>query len=181
MLNRLVQENLRHNRPQVVSNAAGISFFVMALLMLAGTKHIPAPHPLPVQTVGWITVAAILWIVLIVTALFVLISRYAQTRERAREFAILKMLGASSGFIFDLLCQESLVVVTLGTIGGIALSFAGQHLIATVLPNIFFLRTAFEWWPLAALFSALGFQLSGFLAYVSVTEGDQIQLLLNGE
>ena len=98
----LVVSHLRFNRLQAAVNALGVSFEVMALLMLAGISRNLGNHPYAVQMIGSLTVLVILWFVLIVSTLFVLLSRYSQIRERTQEFAILKMLGASTGYICDL-------------------------------------------------------------------------------
>src|SRR5580658_1926066 len=119
----LVASQFRYNRLQAAMNAVGISFEVMALLILAGiSRNLGAQH-YAVLMIGWLTVLLILWFVLVVSALFVVISRYSQIRERTQEFAILKMLGASTGYICDLLCQETVLVVAPGTVLGILLSY----------------------------------------------------------
>jgi len=127
--------------------------------------------------IGWITVLVILWLVLVVSALFVVISRYSQIRERTREFAILKTLGASAGYICDLLCQETVLVVAPGTVLGILLSYGGRYLIKTSFPDLFFLRAAYEWWPLACLISAVGFLFAGLLAVWVALGNDLVEAL----
>jgi ABC-type antimicrobial peptide transport system permease subunit len=105
-----------------------------------------------------------LWLVLIVSTLFVLLSRYSQIRERTQEFAILKMLGASTGYICDLLCEETVLVVIAGTVLGILLSYGERFLIEASFRGSFPMRAAYEWWPLACLIAAAGFLSAGMLA-----------------
>jgi ABC-type antimicrobial peptide transport system permease subunit len=176
----LVASHFRYNRLQVAVNVVGISFEVMALLMLAGLSRNLEARPYAVQMIGWVTVYFILWFVLAVSAGFVLVSRYSQIRERAQEFAILKMLGASTGYISDLLCEETAVVVIPGTVLGILWAYAGRSLIGVALPHSFLVRGAYEWWPLACLISAVGSLLAGMLA-VRVTVGDDFAQALMGE
>jgi putative ABC transport system permease protein len=173
----LAMSQFRYNRLQSALNAEGIGFEVMALLMLAEiSRNLSAP-PYAALMIGWVTVLAMLWFVLIVSALFVVLSRYAQTRERTQEFAILKMLGASTGYICDLLCQETVLVVAPGTVLGILLSYGGRYIIETSFPDLFFLRAAYEWWPLACLISALGFLFAGLLAVRAALGNDLVKAL----
>jgi ABC-type antimicrobial peptide transport system permease subunit len=157
-------------------NVVAVSFEVMALLMLAGLSRNLEARPYAVQMIGWVTVYVILWFVLAVSACFVVVSRYSQMRERTQELAILKMLGASSEYICDMLCEETAWVVLPGTVLGILWAYAGRSLIGIALPHSFVLRAAYEWWPLACLIAALGYLLAGLVVWGSVGK-DVVQAL----
>ena len=176
----LVVSQFRYNRLQAALNTVGVSFEVMALLMLAGISRNPSAQANASLMVGWVTVLVMLWFVLVVSALFVVISRYSQLRERTQEFAILKMLGASTGDFSDLLCQETALVVAPGTVLGILLSYGGRYIIETSFPDSLFLRPAYEWWPLACLISAVGFLFAALLA-VRAALGNDLAAALGTE
>jgi ABC-type antimicrobial peptide transport system permease subunit len=172
----LVASHFRYNRLQVAVNVVGISFEVMALLMLAGLSRNLEARPYAVQMIGWVTVYVILWFVLAVSGCFVVVSRYSQIRERTQELAILKMLGASTGYICDMLCEETAWVVVPGTVLGILWAYAGRSFIGVALPHSFLLRAAYEWWPLACRLSALGCLLAGLAVWGTVGK-DVVQAL----
>jgi putative ABC transport system permease protein len=157
-------------------NVLGVSFEVMALLILAGLSRNLEARPYGVQMIGWVTVYVILWFVLVVSAGFVVVSRYSQIRERTQELAILKMLGASTGYICDMLCEETAWIVVPGTVLGILWAYAGRALIGVALPHSFILTAAYEWWPLSCLISALGFLFAG-LAVWAVIGSDVVKAL----
>lgn len=172
MIHPFVLSHLRYNRAQALVNAVCLSFEVMSVLMLAKVSRNLDAEFYALKMVGWITVYAILWIVLLISSLFVMVSRFTQIRERTQEFAILKMLGASTGYIFDLLCQETALVLIPGTVLGILMASGGRSLIEMAMPDAFFLRRAFEWWPLSCLIAALSFLLPAMLAVWVATRGD---------
>lgn len=175
MIHQFIWGHLRYNRAQAAVNAAGISFEVMSVLLLAKTSRNLDAEFYAVKMIGWITVYAILWLVLLVSALFVAVARFQQIRERTQEFAILKMLGASTGYIFDLLCQETLLVLIPGTVLGILMASGGGWLIELVMPDTFYLRRAYEWWPLSCLIAALSFLFPAMLAIWVATRGDLVE------
>jgi choline-glycine betaine transporter len=53
--------------------------------MLAGISRNLSPHPDASLIIGWATVLVMLWFVLVVSVVFVVISRYSQIRERTQE------------------------------------------------------------------------------------------------
>jgi hypothetical protein len=81
----LVLGQLRYSPLQAALNAVGVSFEVRALLMLAGISRNLSPHPDASLIIGWATVLVMLWFVLVVSVVFVVISRYSQIRERTQE------------------------------------------------------------------------------------------------
>jgi ABC-type antimicrobial peptide transport system permease subunit len=116
------------------------------------------------------------WMVLGVAFLFVVINRYS-VRERTQQFAILKVLGASSTFIFELLFHETMIIAVAGTIAGIVVAYGGTWLIAFALPDLFVMQVAYEWRLLAGMISAAGFLFVGSLAAWMATRQDLIQAL----
>lgn len=176
----LVVSHLRYNLLQAAINIVAVSFEVMAVLMLAGVSRNLDAWPYKVQMIGWVTVYVILWFVLAVTSVFVVISRYSQIKERTQEFAILTMLGASTGYICEMLCEETAIVVIPGTILGILWSYVGRLVIGVALPHTFLLRVAYEWWSMACLLSGVGFLSIGLLA-VRMAIGEDLALALGYE
>ena len=59
---------------------------------------------------------------------------YTAVLERTREVGILKAVGASPGFILDLLVRETSLLSILGTIVGILLTYGSQWLMKHAVP-----------------------------------------------
>jgi predicted lysophospholipase L1 biosynthesis ABC-type transport system permease subunit len=141
-------------------NALGISLQVTVLLLIAGATPATFAHPSPVLSVARLTLTIVAWTTLGASYLVVIVNRFSQVRERAEQFTILKILGASPAFFFDLLLHETMLVTLPGTVAGILLAFAMQGLIAWTFPGMFLLRPACDWWLLSAVISAILFMLA---------------------
>jgi putative ABC transport system permease protein len=88
--------------------------------------------------------------------------------QRTREIGILKSLGASRGYVLQLIVAEAFVMGLCGTVGGILLSFVARWVILTLVPASLQQAIAYNWWPRAALIalfaSLLGALYPGFRA-----------------
>jgi len=73
-------------------------------------------------------------IALIICFLFVLVTMYTMVLERGREIAILQSLGADRWAILRQTLQEALLLCTLGTILGVAMTYGGRWCIETAQP-----------------------------------------------
>ncbi len=177
MIHRLVVEHLRENSSQAFLNALSICFEVMIMLVLTETRYKPVSHLYPVMIVLRITAALIVWIALGTAILFVVINRHSQVRERTRQFAILKMLGAPSTVILELLFHETMLIAVPATLAGIALACGAMELFSSVFPDLLVVRVAYDWWMLAGVISAASFLSAGFLAAWMATRQDLIQAL----
>ena len=177
MIHRLVVEHLRENSSQAFLNALSICLEVMFMLVLTETRYKPVSHLFPVMIVLRITAALIVWIALGTAILFVVINRYSQVRERTRQFAILKMLGAPSAVILELLSHETMLIAVPATLAAIALACEAMELFSSVFPHLLVVRVAYDWWMLAIVISAASFLSAGFLAAWMATKQDLIQAL----
>ncbi len=70
----------------------------------------------------------------VVSFLFILLTVYTMVLERTKEIAILRSLGASSGFICRQVVFESLLISIGGIATGTGLAYAGKALIESVWP-----------------------------------------------
>lgn len=98
----------------------------------------------------------------VVGFLVVCLSLYTAVLERTREIGILKSLGATPGFILQLLFRETIALSIVGGILGIGLSYLTQWLIRTLVPSSLQMQIIYDWWPraiivaiIASLFGAL--------------------------
>jgi putative ABC transport system permease protein len=98
----------------------------------------------------------------------VCLSMYMAVLQRTREIGILKSLGASRGYVLQLIVAEAFVMGLCGTVAGILLSFVARWLILTLVPASLQQAIVYGWWPRAALIalfaSLLGALYPGFRA-----------------
>jgi putative ABC transport system permease protein len=93
--------------------------------------------------------------------LFVFLSMYTAVLERTREIGILKALGASPGYILDMLLRETVLLAIGGAIAGILMSYGSKALMDRFVPSMPMVIVK-SWWKWAALI-ALGGSLIGAL------------------
>jgi ABC-type antimicrobial peptide transport system permease subunit len=156
VISPIVRENLRQNvlHTWVMVVATGLE--VAIILTWVGIRHGMGLNPTIVRLNFGIFVSTLLLFAFAVSFLFVAIARYSEVLEMTQEIGVLRVLGASAGYILALLYQETLVVTTLGTIAGIALTYGAQWFVAIAFPGYLTLETVYEWWPIAAAISAVG-------------------------
>jgi len=65
----------------------------------------------------------------------IFLSMYTTIAERTRDIGILKSLGASKGYILNLILRESIVLGIFGLALGVALTLVGRGLIETFVPT----------------------------------------------
>ena len=80
--------------------------------------------------------AALVFMSVAISFLVTLLAMYSTIVERTREIGILKSLGASRGFIVQLILRESLVVCLLGVIAGFILTVVLITLITARFPSV---------------------------------------------
>ncbi len=98
----------------------------------------------------------------IVGFLVVFLSLYTAVLERTREIGILKSLGATPGFVINLLVRETVALSVVGSALGVGLSYLSQWLIATLVPASLQMEIIYEWWPIS-MFVAICASLIGAL------------------
>lgn len=74
-------------------------------------------------------------LVFVVSAIGMMISLLATLKERRREMAILRSVGARKGFVFAMLILESLILTLSGIVAGIILLYAGLFAFQSILED----------------------------------------------
>lgn len=93
---------------------------------------------------------------LIVGFLVVFLSLYTAVLERTREIGILKALGATPGYILNVILRETTVLVVAGSILGIIFTYGTRWIIMSWVPASLTQKIVPEWWPIAAAISLAG-------------------------
>lgn len=122
---------------------------VAVLLIIAGILH-GLRHASTVAQVPFAFFAiALLLFVSLVGVVFLAIERYFSALERTQDLGVLRVLGASSGYIFWLLLMDTVAICTPASVAGIALTFLARWGAAQVFPKLVRVDIACAGWPIA--------------------------------
>jgi putative ABC transport system permease protein len=121
------------------------------------------------------------WVVIglgmLVGFLAVFLSMYTAVLERTREIGILKALGASPGYILNILLRETAILAVAGSILGIALSYVTQFVIRDLIPASLTQATVPLWWPIAGAIAIVGALLGAMYPGLKAARQDPIEAL----
>jgi putative ABC transport system permease protein len=134
---------------------------------------------LTISSVGLLRnfIGVVIGIAVIVGFLVVSMAMYTAVLERTREIGILRALGASSGYILNLLFRETLLIAIIGTAVGIIMTYGTQWLMMHVVPATLTQETVHEWWPIAGAISVVGALLGAIFPGWKAVKQDVIQAL----
>jgi hypothetical protein len=175
---RLVLKDLHENRTQTLLNTLSIALTVAITVTLLEVTLMPPPHHMFIIRVLRGTIGAMVWFALCVSIVVMAINRVLQVRERTRQFAIVRMLGASFPFIAVLLAEETIFVALPGTVIGVALASLVGWLSAWGKPELFGYQTDFRAWLCAGAIAAIWFFYVGAAtAWVTTSQQDVLSAL----
>jgi putative ABC transport system permease protein len=100
---------------------------------------------------------------------------YTAVLERTREIGVLKAIGASPGFILNVLLRETTLLAVLGSIIGILFTYGTRWVIATFTPLIQAIVP--DWWPIAAGIALVGALLGAAYPGLKAARQDAIEAL----
>ena len=134
---------------------------------------------LTISSVGLLRnfIGVVIGIAVIVGFIVVSLAMYTAVLERTREIGILKALGASSGYILNLLFRETLLIAIIGTIVGIIMTYSTQWLMMHAVPASLTQETVYRWWPIAGMISVMGAVLGTIFPGCKAVRQDVIQAL----
>ena len=134
---------------------------------------------LTINSVGLLRdfIGVVIGIALIVGFIAVTMAMYTAVLERTREIGILKALGASSGYIMNLLFRETLLIAILGSVLGIAMTGGSKWLMMHAAPASLAQETVYRWWPIASGVSIIGALSGAILPAWKAVKQDVIQAL----
>jgi putative ABC transport system permease protein len=122
-----------------------------------------------------------IWVVVgvgvLVGFLVVFLSMYTAVLERTREIGVLKALGASPGYILNILLRETVLLAIAGSILGILLSYVTRFIIRDVVHSTLIQAIVPGWWPRAAAIAIVGALLGSLYPGLKAARQDAIEAL----
>ena len=109
--------------------------------------------------------------------LVVFLSMYTAVLERTREIGVLKALGASPGYIVNILLRETTLLAVAGSILGIALAYLTRFAIGRLVPGTLVQDIVYVWWPIAAGIAIVGALLGAVYPGIKASRQDAIEAL----
>jgi len=119
----------------------------------------------------------VIGIAVIVGFIVVFMAMYTAVLERTREIGVLKALGASPGYILNLLFRETVLIAVGGTIAGILLTYGTQWLMHHGGPASLNQVTVYDWWPRAGGIAIAGSLLGAAVPAVKALKQDTVEAL----
>jgi putative ABC transport system permease protein len=134
---------------------------------------------LSINSVGLLRnfIGVVIGVAVIVGFIVVFMAMYTAVLERTREIGILKAVGASSGFILNLLFRETLLLSILGSLAGILLTYGTQWLMQHAVPASLTQETVYFWWPIAGGIAILGALLGVIVPAIKAVRQDATEAL----
>jgi len=122
-----------------------------------------------------------IWVVVgvgvLVGFLVVFLSMYTAVLERTREIGVLKALGASPGYILNILLRETILLAIAGSILGILLSYVTRFVIRDLVHSALIQAIVPGWWPIAAAIAIVGAILGSLYPGFKAARQDAIEAL----
>jgi putative ABC transport system permease protein len=122
-----------------------------------------------------------IWVVIglgvLVGFLVVFLSMYTAVLERTREIGVLKALGASPGYVLNVLMRETTLLAVAGSILGILLSYVTRFVISSLIPGTLIQAIVPNWWPITAGIALAGALLGAIYPGLKAARQDAVEAL----
>jgi putative ABC transport system permease protein len=134
---------------------------------------------LSINSVGMLRsfIGVVIGVAVTVGFIVVFMAMYTAVLERTREIGILKAVGASSGFILNLLVRETILLSLLGWVVGILLTYVTQWLMQFTVPASLNQETVYSWWPIAGAIAVGGALLGVIVPAIRAVKQDATEAL----
>ena len=122
-----------------------------------------------------------IWVVIglgvLVGFLVVFLSMYTAVLERTREIGVLKALGASPGYILNILLRETALLAAAGSVFGILMAYATRFAITNLIHGSLIQAIVYLWWPITAAIAMVGALLGAIYPGLKAARQDAIEAL----
>jgi len=122
-----------------------------------------------------------IWVVValgvIVGFLVVFLAMYTAVLERTREIGVLKALGASPGYILNILLRETALLAVAGSILGILLAYGTRFAITNIVHGSLIQAIVYDWWLRTSAIALAGAILGAIYPGLKAARQDAIEAL----
>jgi putative ABC transport system permease protein len=134
---------------------------------------------LSINNVGMLRefIYVVIAISVVVGFIVVFMAMYTAVLERTREIGILKALGASPGYVLNILFRETLLLAVVGSVVGILMTFGTRWLLHTAVPAALTQEIVPAWWPIAGGIAVTGALLGTIYPGWKAAKQDAIEAL----
>jgi putative ABC transport system permease protein len=122
-------------------------------------------------------IGVIIGLSIVVGFLVVFLSMYTAVLERTREVGILKALGASPGYVLNIIFRETVLLAVTGSLIGIVLTYGSRWAIMTLVPASLTQKIVPNWWPIAGGIAVFGAVLGSMYPAWKAARQDAIEAL----
>ncbi len=122
-------------------------------------------------------ITAMILVAVSIGFLVIFLSMYTTITERTREIGILKSLGASKGYIIELILRESVVICVLGTLAGYLGTVIARKLIITSFPTLNNIELTLHWMVYAAVLALVASLIGAFYPALRAAQLDPVDAL----
>ena len=113
---------------------------------------------------------------LLVGFLVVFLSMYNAVLERTREIGILKSMGASPGYILNILLREAILLSVIGSVVGILFTYLTRWAMNALVPSMTTVIVP-NWWPIASGIAIGGSLIGAIYPGLKAAKQDAVEAL----
>ena len=146
-----------------VSASIGVSIETAIILTVSGIQAGLREDPTNVRLMFTLWATVLFAFIALVGFVLLSLERYFNVMEKAQEFGILKILGASIKFYLLLLLLETLAICIPATGAGIALACVLKIVFALGFPRFLRLDVVYSSWPIALAITASSSMIGGII------------------
>lgn len=122
-------------------------------------------------------IAIVIGLGVVVGFLVVFLSMYTAVLERTREIGVLKALGASPGYVLNILLRETSLLALAGSLLGIVLAYVTRFAVRSLVPSTLIQAIVPGWWPIATAIALLGALLGAVYPGLKAARQDAVEAL----
>lgn len=154
MLNPLVRASVKQDPTRILRPGIAVAVATCALLARIGIVNAPRETIAKALVLHWLAglMSFVFWTAVVVSA----VDRYTDVVERGSEFGLLRILGASKGYLLSFLVQETATFAIPGAICGALLASLTSLVLRIVSGRLIMFSVPLVWWPAVAVIASLG-------------------------